>query len=227
VTDYQKMRDHMVNSQVRTADVTDERITRALRKVPRERFVPRAQIARAYTDRPIALTPIVGTEDDGAPSRWMLAPRDFAKLIHAADVEDTDAVLDIGCGRGYSSAVISYLCDTVVGVELAESDVERATETLTDIGVENAAVLQSDFKTGGAPHGPFDVIIAQGAVREVPQSWIDQLVDGGRIAVVIQTGPVGRATVFTKSGGVLGGRVEFDATVPLLPGFEAAPEFVF
>jgi len=221
------MRDHMVNSQVRTADVTDERITRALRQIPRERFVPRAQIARAYSDRAIELTPIMGAEENNAQSRWMLSPRDFAKLIHSADIQESDAVLDIGCGRGYSSAVLSFLCDMVVGVELADSDVERATETLTDIGIENAAILQSDFVTAGAPHGPFDVIVAQGSVREIPQSWKEQLVDGGRIAVVVMDGPVGRATVFRKSGDALSGYVAFDATVPVLPGFEPVPEFVF
>ena len=227
MTDYSAMRQHMVDSQVRPADVTDERLIHAMREVPRERFVPRSQLARAYSDRPIELTPIVGADEDEAQSRWLLSPRDFAKLVMAADIKRTNTVLDIGCGRGYSTAVISHLCDTVVGLELSEADVNRATETLVDTGVENAAVLQGDFHKGAPEHGPYDVIIAQGAVMEVPESWGGQLVDGGRIAVVVMDGPVGRACVYTKAGGVLGRRVVFDASVPLLPGFEVVPDFVF
>ena len=226
-TDFHAARQHMVDSQVRTNDVTDERVIEAMRRVPRERFVPRNQHAWAYTDRHIELTPVQGADDNEAGSRWLLAPRDFSKLVQAADIKPTDAVLDIGCGRGYSTAVIAALCDTVVGLELAESDVERATETLTDIGVENAAVLQGDLRKGAPEHGPFDVIIVEGSITELPGSWAKQLVDGGRIAVVLQDGPVGRAVVHTRAGDALGRTVVFDATVPLLAGFEIRPEFVF
>ena len=226
-TDFTAARNHMVDSQVRTADVTDNRVIRAMREVPRERFVPRSQLARAYADRHIELTPIQGADENEAQSRWLMAPRDFAKLIQAADIRPTDAVLDIGCGRGYSTAVIAKLCDTCVGLEMAEADVNRATETLLDIGSENAAVIQGDLTKGAPEHGPFDVIVGQGSVMEVPKAWADQLSDGGRIAVVVQDGPVGRACVFTKAGDIVSKRVVFDASVPVLPGFEVTPEFVF
>ena len=227
MSDFSQARNAMVDSQVRTSDVTDEDVIHAMRTVPRERFVPRSQLARAYTDRHIELTPIGGADSNEARSRWLLAPRDFGKLVQAPAIRPTDAVLDLGCGRGYSSAVIARLCDTVVGLEVDSADVERATETLADLGVDNAAVLQGDLAKGAPEHGPYDVIIAQGSVTEVPQSWFDQLAEGGRIAVVVQDGPVGRAYVYTKADGVVAGRVVFDASVPLLPGFEVAPEFVF
>ena len=227
MTNFPLARQHMVDSQVRTADVTNDRLVAALRAIPRERFVPRSQMAWAYSDRHIELTPIAGAEGNEAQGRWLLAPRDFAKLVQAAAPRPHETVLDVGCGRGYSSAVIAALCDTVVGLELAASDVERATETLLDIGVENAAILQGDLVKGAPEHGPYDVIIAQGAVMDVPQSWTDQLSDGGRIAVVIQEGTVGRASLFVKAGGQLGRSVVFDATVPLLPGFDVSPAFVF
>ena len=226
-TDYHAARNHMVDSQVRTNDVTDERLIHALREVPRERFVPRAQAAWAYTDRHIELSPIDGADPNEADVRWMLAPRDFAKLVQSADIRSGDAVLDIGCGRGYGTAVIAALCDTVVGLETGEAEVERATQTLTDIGIENAAVLQGDLKTGAPEHGPYDVIIVEGAVTEVPDSWGKQLVDGGRMAVVVQDGPIGRACVYTRSGDAMGKTIAFDATVPLLAGFDVHPEFVF
>ena len=227
MTDFTKARNAMVDTQVRPADVTDLRIIRAMREVPRERFVPRSQIARAYTDRHIELTPIQGADDNEAQHRWLLKPRDFAKLLQAADIGPSDAVLDIGCGRGYSTAVIARLCDTCVGVEMANSDADRATETLTDIGVENAAILQGDLTTGMPQHGPFDIIIGEGAIIDLPQSWVDQLANGGRIAVFMQDGPISRACVFTKNDGVVGKRTVFDGSVPILPGFEVAPEFVF
>jgi len=225
--DTQTSRNHMVDSQVRTADVTNDRLVAALRQIPRERFVPRSQMAWAYSDRHIELTPIAGADDNEAGNRWMLAPRDFSKLVQAAAIQPHETVLDLGCGRGYSTAVIAALSDMVVGLEVANSDVERATETLLDIGVENAAVLQGDLRKGAPEHGPYDVIIAQGAVTDVPSSWADQLVDGGRIAVIMQEGTVGRACLFVKAGDTLGRKIVFDCTVPLLPGFDIAPAFVF
>lgn len=227
MTDFRQARNHMVDSQIRTADVTEDRLIAAMREIPRERFVPQAQIARAYSDRHIELAPIAGADDNEADARWMLAPRDFAKLVQAAAIAPTDAVLDIGCGRGYSAAVIASLCDTVVGLELAEPDVARATDTLMDIGVDNAAVLQADLRVGAPEHGPYDVIVGEGAVTELPRSWVDQLADGGRIITVVQDGPVGRATLFVKSGGAVGSTVVFDSSAPLLPGFDIVPEFVF
>lgn len=215
--DFSKARDHMVESQIRTNDVTEPAILKAFRTTSRERFVPKAQMALAYGDAHIEM-------DEG---RVMMRPRDFAKLVDSADIRPSDVVLDIACGRGYSTAIMSKLADTVVGLETSETAVEKATALLVDEDISNAAVVQGDLKAGASEHGPFNVIFINGSVSEVPKTWLSQLADGGRLACIIQDGPVGKATIFTKSGNVVGERVDFDASAPLLPGFAIEPSFVF
>ena len=213
--DFKAARETMVESQIRTADVTDLDLLAAFRRVPRERFVPSSKMALAYGDSVVKY-------DDG---RTLLRPRDLAKLIQAADIQPDEVVLDIASGRGYSVAVLSHIAETVVGLETEEETVDRASDLLTDINVLNAAIVKGDLKRGASEHGPFDVIIVNGAVAEVPEAWFSQLSNGGRLAVIIKSGPIGRATIFTKSGDAIGDRVVFDANAPFLEGFEPIKAF--
>lgn len=215
--DFAKARSAMVDSQIRPADVTEPAILSAFRNTPRERFVPQSAMALAHGDAVVSY----------GNGRYLLRPRDFAKLITAADIKPHEVVLDIGCARGYSTAILAQIAETVVGLESDEATVNRASEILIDIDVLNAAIVQGDLKEGAAQHGPFDVIMFQGAVEQVPHKWFDQLSDGGRLAVIISDGPIGRATIYTKSGGAVGDRVVFDANAPLIPGFEREPAFIF
>lgn len=215
--DFAKSREHMVESQIRTSDVMDLDLLLAFRRTPREKFVPRSRTALAYSDEHVEI-------DEG---RVLLRPRDLAKMVQAADVESTDIVLDIACGRGYSTAILASLAETVVGLDTSDEIVNRATELLVETDVSNAAILKADLKAGAAEHGPFNVIFVNGALPEVPQGWWAQLADGGRLVCIIQNGPVGRATVFTKSGQAIGERVVFDTSAPYLPGFAPERSFVF
>ena len=215
--DYAAARQHMIDSQIRTNDVTDPAILAAFRAIPREAFVPVAKRALSYSDVHIET-------DEG---RYIMRPRDYSKLLEAADIASTDIVLDIACGRGYSTAVLAGLCDTVVGLEDSEERVNQATDLITKAGITNAAVVKGDIKSGAREHGPFDVIVVNGSVSDVPTTWLDQLANGGRLLAVIQDGPIGRATVFNRSGDAVGERVVFDASVPALPSLVRAPEFTF
>ncbi|MEJ2626234.1 MAG: rRNA adenine N-6-methyltransferase family protein, partial [Pseudolabrys sp.] len=108
MTDFAAARRHMVDGQVRTADVTDLRIIGAMQKIPRERFVPAAEAGIAYLDLDVPA---------GEGGRRMLKPMVLAKLIHAADIADTDRVLDVGCATGYGAAVLADLAAEVVALE--------------------------------------------------------------------------------------------------------------
>jgi len=213
---FSSARDHMVESQIRTSDVTDLNVLRAFRSVKREDFVPKSQQALAYGDAHIKL-------GDG---RVMMRPRDFAKMVQVADIAPTDIVLDIACGRGYSTAVLAQLGETVVGLEVTDEAVAKATEQLVEADVTNAAIVKGDLKSGASEHGPFNVIFVNGAISEVPKTWLAQLSNEGRLVCLVQNGPVGRVCVYTKVGDAIGERVIFDASAPTLPGFAAAPEFV-
>jgi len=214
---FSSARDHMVECQIRTSDVTDLDVLRAFRNIKRENFVPKSQQALAYGDAHIQL----------GEGRVMMRPRDFAKMVQAADIAPTDVVLDIACGRGYSSAVLAQLGETVVGLEENDEAVTKATEQLVAADVTNAAVVKGDLKSGASEHGPFNVIFVNGAVSKLPKTWLDQLANGGRLVCLVQNGPMGRVCVYTKAGDTIGERVIFDASAPTLPGFAAAPEFVF
>ena len=214
--DVSAARAHMVESQIRTSDVTDLALLAAFRSVSREKFVPKAQAALAYGDTHIKV------DENGI----MLRPRDFAKMVQAVDIAPTDVVLDIACARGYSTAIMAQLADTVVGLETSDECVERATDLLVAADITNAAVVKGELKAGASEHGPFDVIFINGAVSSVPKTWLSQLSNGGRLVCLVQNGPMGRVTVFQKTGDVVGERIVFDASAPHLAGFEAQAEFV-
>jgi len=215
--DYAAAREQMIDCQIRTADVTDYRVLQAFRAVKRELFVPKSKSALAYSDANIEM-------EDG---RVVMRPRDMSKLIHAADIQPTDIALDIACGRGYSSAILANLAETVVALEDSDERVEKASANLSDTGADNAVVVKGDIKAGAKEHGPFDVIFVNGAVGEIPKNWFDQLANEGRLVAIVQRGKIGHACVFTKSGDVIGDRIVFDAHVPALPGTSQSAEFVF
>jgi len=215
--DFPAAREHMIESQIRTSDVTDYAILKAFRTVAREKFVPKSSTSLAYSDSNIKT-------DDG---RVMMKPRDISKLIQAAEIQPTDIVLDIACGRGYSSAVLAKLAETVVALEDTDESVERASSNLSDVNADNAVVVKGDLKAGAKEHGPFDVIFVNGAVQEAHKAWFEQLANNGRLVAIVKDNGVGRATVFTKSGDSVGDRIVFDANVPLLAGTEKKPAFLF
>ena len=205
----------MINSQIRTNDVTDAALLSAFKSVPREAFVPASKKALSYSDVHIHT----------GESRYILRPRDYSKMLDAADIKPTDIVLDIACGRGYSTAILAGVAETVVGLEDDEARVDQASELLLTADVTNAAIVKGDLKSGAREHGPFDVILVNGSVSEVPSTWLDQLANGGRLVAVVQNGPIGRVSVFKRAGNAIGERVVFDASVPPLPGFSRAKEF--
>jgi len=217
VPDFSRERDAMVDSQIHTADVTDRRLLKALRTLPRHAFVPKGKSAIAYAD----------CEVEAAPGRWMMRPRDLGLLIHCAQVQPDELVLNIASGRGYAAAVLSRMAETVVGVEADETLVRKSSDALADAGCDNTAIIGGDPVKGAPGQGPYDVIFVEGAVSDVPRAWFDQLKDGGRLAVVVRKGAVGKATIFTRSGDSIGHRVVFDSTPRLIPGFEKEAGFVF
>jgi protein-L-isoaspartate(D-aspartate) O-methyltransferase len=209
---------HMVEGQVRTNDVTDTRITDAMGQVERERFVPAAMRAVAYSDLCVEVK----------PGRHLLDPRSFAKLLQLADIQAGDKVLDVACATGYSSAVLSALSADVVALEEDEALAKEATNALRSCPKLGRLFGVVGAHRDGAPgQGPFDVIFVNGAVDDIPDAWVQQLKEGGRLVAILRNGPLGKANFCVRKGGVLSRRVAFDATVPVLPGFERAKSFVF
>jgi protein-L-isoaspartate(D-aspartate) O-methyltransferase len=217
MSDYALQRFNMVETQVRTNDVTDARIHAAMGTVERERFVPTAKRAFAYADLPIEV----------AHGRFLPDPRTFAKLLQLADIRASDRVLDVACATGYSTAVIARLAKHVTGLEQDAELARIASDLVRASGAPNASLVQGALADGCRPRAPFDVIFVNGAVEVVPDSLLSQLADGGRLVAVVRTGGQGRARIFVREKGSVGYREDFDSGVPALVGFRKTIGFVF
>jgi protein-L-isoaspartate(D-aspartate) O-methyltransferase len=221
MTDYKTQRLNMVESQVRPSDVTDRRLIRALGAVARETYVPDKAALVAYMDGPVPLT----SDAQGRPLRELMAPRTFAKLAQAADLDADDVVLVAGCGAGYSLAVLAQVVRRVIGVEPDAGLADRARSRLAVDGITGAAVQTGPIAGGSASESPFDAIIVEGAVGDIPKSLLDQLKDGGRLVAIVGNRAGGKAVVWTRAGQTYGHRDVFDAGASILPGFERAATF--
>ena len=223
MADFATMRTHMVESQILTNKVTDPRLVEALLALPRERFVPAARQGVAYVDEDLAI----------APGRYLMEPAVFARLVQAVAPGETDTVLDIGCGSGYSAAVLAHLAGTVIALESDDELRAIATETLPVLGADNVVVVDGELAEGYPDQAPYDVIVIEGGCARVPRAILDQLGEGGRLAAVVAgqrpggRSHLGQARLFERIGGVVSSRVLFDAALPMLPGFEARQGFVF
>ncbi len=205
--DYAHARTVMVDNQLRTSGITDRRLLTAMGEVPRETFVPEVRRPLAYIDRPIALN----------ASRKLGAPAPFAKLVQLAAVGGEDHVLDLGCGTGYSAAVLGRLAASVVAVEADAGLAATARSTLSAIGTTNVTVVEGAIETSGKAKGPYDVIIVEGVIAAIPEALFAQLKPEGRIVALIA--PPGRPAVahlFAHSGKGIAASRSFDAVLPPL-----------
>ncbi|MEM8629921.1 MAG: protein-L-isoaspartate O-methyltransferase [Pseudomonadota bacterium] len=215
MVDYSSRRTMMVDTQIRPSDVTKFPIIDAMLDVPREAFVPDHLLEAAYVDENLAIS------DD----RILLEPRTFAKMLDALDIQPTEAVLDLGCGLGYSTAILARLSEAVVAVEEDHDLAEDAQARLSGMGVDNAAVVAGALAEGAATNGPYDVIVVQGGVEAVPEALTDQLRDGGRIACVFMEGALGVCRTGSRNGDSVTWRFAFNASAPVLDGFFRTEEF--
>ena len=214
MTDFATRRTFMVDTQVRPSDVTKFPVIDAMLSVPREAFVPDEKREAAY----------VGENLDLGDGRVVLEARTLAKMLDALDIQNDDVVLEIGCGLGYSSAVIAKVADAVVAVEEARF-ADEAQTLLSDQGYDNVAVVEGELREGATKSGPYDVIILQGAVETLPEGIEAQLDEGGRIAALWQEGSLGVVRIGYKLDGRVNWRFSFNAGAPVLPGFARHEEF--
>lgn len=217
MTDFSVLRTNMVDGQIKPNKVTDVRLLGALADVPREQFVDRQSQCFAYVDEDLPL-------GDG---RHLMEPMVLARLINEAQPKTTDIALDIGCATGYSTAILSRVVETVVGLESNPEMAATATQRLIDLGYDNAVIVEGPLTEGHPPQQPYDVILFGGAVADVPGAILEQLADGGRLVAVERKGLTGQAMLYQRIGDVTSHRPLFDANIPLLPEFQPVMSFEF
>jgi protein-L-isoaspartate(D-aspartate) O-methyltransferase len=218
MTDFEAARAHMIESQIRPSKVTDERLLAAFAQIRRELFVPEQLRPVAYVDADLPL----------GRGRYLMAPMVAARLLQVASVGRSDAALVVAAGPGYEAALLGTLARAVVALEEDPELARRARAALVDHSIASVGVVEGPLPDGYRLRAPYDVILFGGAVAEVPGEIGAQLAEGGRLVAVLRAeGGVGRATLTTRTGGVVARRVIFDAATPLLPGFLPNSAFVF
>lgn len=211
---FEQMRRAMVASQLRTTGVNDPRVIAAMGAVPRERFVPAGKVALAYAD---ALVPL-------GSGRQLNSPMALGRMLTEAQLRGTERTLVIGAGTGYAAAVAARLTARVVAVEEDADLVRSAREALAGSGVE---LIEGPLTAGHKAGAPYDFILIDGAVDHVPQAIIDQVADGGEIALALLEQGVSRLCVGRVVGGAFGTTAYADAAAAILPGFDKPRGFSF
>lgn len=215
---YEAARANMIERQLLPNKVTDERVIGAFGSIRRELFVPERMRAISYADDDLPI----------GHGRYLMAPMVAARLIQAADIRRGDNALVVGAGVGYEAALIATLCRGVIALESDSELARQARAALVEHRLVSVNFIESATAQGSRARAAYDVIFFAGAVAEIPSEITNQLTEGGRLVVVTRpdSGP-GRATLITRTGGILAARVMFDAATPLLPGFANQPAFVF
>lgn len=216
MADFAAARQHMVDSQIRTNKVFGPELVAALLEVPREIFVPDALRPVAYIDKDL----------DCGNRRHLMEPMVFARLVELLGIATDDIVLDIGCGSGYSSAILSRLASTVVAIEADVALAQMAQTNLSGLGIDNVVIIEGILAAGYPDQAPYNGILLGGAVGEISPAMTDQLADGGRLCGILRPpGEVGRAVLATRIGTVISRQAVFDANTSMLPGFEVDEGF--
>ena len=215
MTDYSSRRVTMVDTQVRPSDVTKFPIIAAMLSVLRENFVPDARREAAYVGANIPL----------ADRRVVLEARSLAKILDFLDIKPGQRVMDLGAGLGYGAAILRALGADVVAVEEGAM-APTARQRLDAAGCQDVNLVTAPLTSGAPAQGPYDAILLQGAVEAVPEAILAQLKEGGRIGAIFMEGALGVVRIGHKQDGVVAWRYAFNATAPVLPGFEAQRAFV-
>ena len=217
MTDFATVRTAMVDCQIRPSDVTLYPVIEAMLSIPREDFVPAELREVAY----------IGDHLPLASRRVVLDPRVMGKMLDALAIQPNELVLDVGAGLGLSAALVAHLAEAVIALEEGETMAKEAEALLASHDVDNAIVEIGTLSEGAPKHGPYDAIIIEGGVGEVPAALVEQLKTGGRMVAVMMEGALGRCMIGLKTERGMDWRWSFDATAPLLPGFEKQTIFSF
>lgn len=219
--DYAAARDRMVDGQIRPNKVVDPRIIRAMRTLPRERFLPHALQALAYVDEDVMLP----------RGRALMEPMVIARLVQLARVRDGDRVLVVGAGSGYGAALL-WACGGQVTALEEDADLLAVARTVLAATAPGVVVVAGPLSAGLPEGAPWDVILIEGAVRAIPPAIAQQLDPaGGRLVTVLASGTVltGGQGVLAEAGGSGAVRAQpaFDCSTPLLPPLLPAAAFRF
>jgi protein-L-isoaspartate(D-aspartate) O-methyltransferase len=217
--DFAAARTLMVDGQVRPNKVTDPRVLAAMRALPRERFVPADRSALAYSDEDVPL----------GGGRFLVEPMVIARLVQIALVREGERALVVGAGSGYGAALLAACGASVTALEQDQTLIALARAVLPAVA-PGITLVEGSLADGWKAAAPYDIVLIEGAVPEIPPAILAQLrSDGGRLVTVLKPGArIGQAVLCTSAGGGrLAPQPVFDCAIPVLPMLQRAPGFVF
>lgn len=223
MADFELQRKNMVESQIRPSDVTDRRIIRAMQGLPREAFAADDTRDLAYMDQDLP----VGPPGRGAGRRALLAPRVLARMLQLLEIGEGDRVLEIGTATGYGAAILSRIAKSVVALESDAVLAADAKSRLAGLAIGNVSVVSGPLADGWSSEAPYAGILVSGSISDLPAPLLDQLQDGGRLAVVVASGGVGQVMQWRRFGSSFASRRTAEAGASPLPGFARAKTFAF
>ncbi|HWL81474.1 MAG TPA: protein-L-isoaspartate O-methyltransferase [Roseomonas sp.] len=216
--DFAGARKWMVDGQLRPNRVNDPRIISAMLDLPRHRFVPADMQARAHADEDVPL----------GHGRVLMQPMNLARLMQVTELRSGESVLLIGAGTGYGAAVLARMGGRVTALESDPTLAAVAREVLGELSLTPGSVqiVEGKLTAGHAAGAPYDAIVIQGQVQEIPPALVEQLAEGGRLAAVRRpAGQVGTIVVGRRLGGVFSTTPAFDCLTASLPEFAPEPGF--
>jgi protein-L-isoaspartate(D-aspartate) O-methyltransferase len=202
---FTQQRQLMVETQLKTRDITDQQVLQAMPKVLREKFIPSGYKEQAYSDSPIPI----------GHGQTISQPYIVAKMCQLLELKPTDKILEIGAGSGYQAAILAEIVEQVIGIEIVPELAEKARKTLEKLGYQNVKIITGDGKKGYAKQAPYNGIIAAAAAAKIPPAWKDQLKTGGKIVAPIKQRLGQRLVIYTKQEN--GWKQELDSGVAFVP----------
>jgi protein-L-isoaspartate(D-aspartate) O-methyltransferase len=175
---YSRERKRMVDQQMVSRGIHDERVLEAMLAIPRHEFVPQDQVRRAYIDAPLPI----------GNHQTISQPYIVALMTEFLNLKGNETVLEIGTGSGYQAAILGYLAKKVYSIERIPELAERSRSLLHSLQLENIEVVVGDGSYGLPEHAPYQAIIVTAAAPEVPKPLEDQLSDGGRLVAPVKIG---------------------------------------
>ena len=176
--DWDAMRQHMVNEQIRARDVRSAAVLQAMARVPRHRFVPAEMQPYAYDDRPLPI----------GQGQTISQPYIVGYMTDVLQLAPGHKVLEIGTGSGYQAAVLAEIAQQVYSIEIVPELADRARRALDETGYRNVEVRTGNGYLGWPDRAPFDRIVVTAAPPEIPKALVDQLAIGGIMVVPVGTG---------------------------------------
>ncbi|MDD2547673.1 MAG: protein-L-isoaspartate O-methyltransferase [Burkholderiaceae bacterium] len=221
----EQARYNMIEQQIRPWNVLDADVLDLLNTVRREEFVPPALRSMAFMDMEL---PLQGAPEEALRlGHCMLPPRVEARMLQDVQIQPTDRVLEIGTGSGYMAALLAHRANRVVSLEIEPALADLARRNLQRAGITNVEVREGDGAREAVSEGPFDVIVLSGSVASIPQSLLDQLRDGGRLAAIVGHEPMMRFTLVRRTGAQFETTQPWDTIAPRLAHFAEPSRFSF